>query len=257
MLKLRQLTTVLLVALSGFGVAACGSGNSNSIPSNAVAVVGDTPITKATLNHWMQSIVGGDYFERVGERAPLGLVSEPPNYAGCLPGAKQLTDASGRQPPFTTQQLELKCRQLYQAIKEQALTFLISVQWRVNEADEHGVHVSDAEIAKYAREANASQFPQAGEFAKYLADREWVPSDQLYQLKRNLLTTKLQEQVKTGDTQQARIAFIDFVKGHIAKRTKETNCRPGYLVFQCRQFKASPTSIPAPIVILEELHEKH
>jgi hypothetical protein len=254
--KLRHSPTVLAILLACGGLAACGGGSSNAIPPDAVAVVGDTPISKATLNHWMKTIVGGDFFERLGKRAPLNLVSEPPNYAACLPGAKELTEASGRKPPFTTPELEQKCRQLYEAIKEQTMTFLISVQWRINEAAEEGITVSDAEISKYANEANASEFPKPGEFAKYLADREWAPSDQLYQFKRNLLSTKLAAHIKAGDTAQAHIAYINFIKKNITKRTAETNCRRGYLVFQCRQFKAPPAGLPAPIVILEELYEK-
>ena len=49
-----------------------------SLPGDAVAQVGDATISKATLNHWMSTMVGGDFAEDSTVTAPQGLVSDPP-----------------------------------------------------------------------------------------------------------------------------------------------------------------------------------
>jgi hypothetical protein len=256
--RLHSPLATLAILLAACSLAACGGDAPKTIPSDAVASIGGTPITKATLSHWMNSITGGDIYERFLKRAPLGLVSEPANYAACERAATSLTLASGRKPPFTSNQIAQKCRQLYLAIREQSLLFLISVQWRVNEAKENGITVSDGEVAKSSREYNAKNYPKPGEFETYLANHEWVASDVLYQLKRNLLTTKLHEKLSGSgaETPQTLTKFVHFVEGNLKKRTAETHCLPAYAVSTCRGYKAPTSATPAPALILEELIEK-
>jgi hypothetical protein len=258
MSKLTKTATCLaLASLTAFCLAACGSSQPKTIPSNAVALIDHTPLSKATLNHWMNSIVGGDFYEHFGRRAPRGLVSEPANYPACMNAATTLTVASGRS--FTSNQLADKCRQLYQAIKEQTLSFLIPAQWRIDEAAEVGVKVSDADVASISRQDVAQRYPKAGEFDTFLANHEWAPSDELYQLKRNLLTTKLREKVShrssnEHETLQSHAAFVHFVLQHTKKQTASTLCRPAYSVPTCRGYKTTTaSSTTSPLLILEEL----
>ena len=250
--RLHSRLLVALVLLSVLVFTSCGDDKSVS-SANTVAVVGDAVITKANLNHWMKTIVGGDFFERIKRRAPLGLVAEPQDYAACVSASETLVAESKQGTPFTQADLRTKCTQLYQGVKQQAVIFLISAQWRINEGAENGMRLSDAEVSRYAREANTRDFPKSGELAKYLADRRWVPSDQLYQFKRNLLTTKLKDKIDAQDNAKAQSSFIDFIKNNVKKRTAETNCRPGYITFQCRQFKAPGEQPLAPLIVLEEL----
>ncbi len=256
--RLHPLLSVLAIALVTTTLAACGGDSPKTIPSNSVALVGSTPITKATLNHWMNSIVGGDFWERFQKRAPIGLVSEPANYATCEAGAKTLTATSKRKPPFTSAEISQKCHQLYLAIREQSLLFLINVLWRIEESKEKGITVSDAEAAKNSHEYSAKFYPKPGQYEAFLANHEWAASDELYQIKRNLLTTKLREQV-TGrssqkeETPQGRAKFMSYVVANIKKRTAETRCRADYAVSTCRGYKEPASAIPPPVTILEEL----
>lgn len=253
---LQHVTILIAVALTASALSACGSssmGSRGAIPSGAVVVVGDTPITKANLNHWMQTVIGGDFYERVKKRAPVGLVAEPANYPACISASETIVAGSPHKSAFTKPDYEEKCRQLYESVKEQALGFMISVQWRVNEASEAGIELSDADIARYARELNARDFPHPGELAAYLANRRWIPSDQLYQFKRNLLTIKLKNKINAADNPKAESEYVHFVSANLKKRKAETSCRPTYLALQCRQFKSAPAGTPAPNVTLEEL----
>jgi hypothetical protein len=247
--------TIMLILSLG----ACGS-SSHGIPAGSVALIEHTPLTTGTLNHWMNSIVGGDFFERWGKRAPLGLVSEPANYPTCVRAASVLTRASGRRPPFSSSQIGEKCRLLHQAIKEQTMAFLISVQWRIDEAAEQGITISDAQLAASSREDAAKRYPKGGEYEEFLADHEWAASDVSYQLKRNMLTTKLREHIThtaagTEESPQIRARFVKFILSNTKKRTASTLCRPAYRVSTCRGYKPPKSTIPSPILILEELTE--
>jgi hypothetical protein len=263
--RLRPLAALACLVLALTALSACGSGKSTTttaadppktIPANSVALVGSTPITKANLTHWMHSMLGGDYWERFGKRAPVGLVSEPANYAACEAAARGLVAQSGHE--LTPAQISQRCRQLHVAIREQALLFLINVLWRVNEGKENGITVSDAATTSYSAKYIAKFYPKPGEYEKYLATHEWAPSDELYQVKRNLLTTALKEKVtgrsrKLEETPQSRAKYFSFVEQHIPKRKSETRCVAAYAVSMCTGYTEPASSPPAPDEILEEL----
>jgi hypothetical protein len=263
--RLHPPLALAAIVLVTTALGACGSSSPKSasksspsaIPSNSVALVGEIPITRANLNHWMHSMVGGDFWERFIKRAPADLVSEPANYAQCEVAARTLIAEGKHKRHFTPTQITQKCRQLYGAIREQAMTFLINVSWRINEGKENGIAVSDAEASSYAAHYVAQFYPKAGQYATYLGQREWAPSDDLYQVKRNLLTKKLREKVSglsstEEETPQARTKYFSFVKAHIAKRMAETRCRTEYSVSMCGGYREPASVPPAPVTILEE-----
>ncbi len=285
MSKRLQPSIALIAALGAIALlAACGSGSQKTtsttvsatvassvdpstdnavsangpIPADAVALVGKIPITRANLNHWMHSMVGGDFWERFLKRAPANLVAEPPDYPACEVAARTLIAERKHRRSFTPAEVARRCRQLYVAVREQALTFLINVAWRINEGKENGITVSDAEAAEYSKQYIATKYPKAGEYATYLANHEWAPSDDLYQVKRNLLTMKLREKVtgldsKTEETTPARLKYFSFVEGHIKKRTAETRCLSAYAVAMCSGYRGPTSSLPSPVSVLEEL----
>lgn len=263
--RLHPHLALIAVALAMTAFSACGSSSPKTaskaspktIPADSVALIGEIPITKANLNHWMHSMVGGDYWERFIKRAPAGLVSEPANYAQCEVAARAVIAAGTHARHFTPAQIAQKCRQLYRAVKEQAMTFLISVGWRINEGRENGITVSDAEASNYSTHYVARFYPKAGQYATYLAQREWAPSDDLYQVKRNLLTKKLREKI-TGlrstqeETPQARTKYFGFVVAHTKLRIAETHCRAEYAVAMCHGTGEPSSSLPSPVSLLEE-----
>jgi hypothetical protein len=58
----------------------------------------------------MAPMVGGDYYERTGRKAPKGLVSEPPNPPACLAAVHTINTT------LTNTQITTKCKQLYEDI---------------------------------------------------------------------------------------------------------------------------------------------
>ncbi len=249
-LLLAPLAIVLvLLALNG-----CGSASGSSEDSLVHIQGSSASITKATLNHWMNAVVGGDYRAGGPQIAPAGLVSEPANYPACEAAAKTIVPkgANGKLALNDTQ-IASKCHKLHQAIKEEALTFLLSVAWTVIEGEEFGLKVSEAQLHQEFARYRKVPYPTEADLQKYMGERHEQLSDVLYQLKRNILVReilpKFEAKVKAaggGEATYVRLALARY-KALIAK----TSCKPGYVTQGCREFKGS--DVPeAPNVIIEE-----
>jgi hypothetical protein len=249
----RNLVTTLLVLLAATLslVAFDGCGGSDSLTRIEGTSASTSP---ATLNHWMRAMAGGDFRTSIGTKGPRGLVSEPANYSECAAAAKKIVPRSytGRLK-LTDGQIEQKCRALYQAIKAQALSFLISVQWTVAEGAEEGLKVSDALLQKEFARYRKQPYPTEADLQKYLAERQWVLSDVLYQLKRNVLVTQIlphfQAKVKKAGGGEATYVRLALQRYH--KLIAKTTCKQGYVVPNCKEYHEPSTAPPSPNSILE------
>jgi len=245
MLKAARLTSMFVaVSLTAVGLAACGGGTSD----NVVAQVGGTPITKAELNHWMTAMAGGDFYElAAGRTVPLGLVSEPPNYAGCVSRLEAEARPSKGQIKPTAAQLLTKCRELYQRIKQQALSFLVDAQWTIGLYAEEGVKATDGEVKQMLDRMKAEQFPQEPALQTYLVGRRRSMADELLYLKINLLSRKMLQKVEAG----GKPVLAKLTAGG-QRWTAKTTCRAGYVVKHCKQYKGEPSSSTPPASVLLE-----
>lgn len=251
MVKPLRAIPIVCIALI-LGLAACGSG---SEADKTVAIVGKTKITSDTLNHWMSTIVGGDYQEIVGTPAPDGLVSEPANYAGCVFAAKRIAPRSPAAPKPNAAQIRIACRQLYTAVKEQALSYLISALWRAEEGAELGERVSDGEVAHQLQEIVYREYKSPAQFRRFLASRHWSVADERYLLKRNLLDTKFlarleQRKEALGGGERA---LAKLLRESVAKWSSKTSCSPGYTAWQCRRSSPGVEASPSASQLLEKL----
>lgn len=211
-------------------------------------------IGKATLAHWMRVKLGVDYLTNIGTPAPLGLVSEPADYPRCAAAASKIVprEQSGK-PKLSGAQIKRKCQQLYQAIKEQVLSSLITAQWTAVEASKAGVHVSAAALHGNFERYRDQDMPSEAQLHKYLTDRHWSISDILFERKQSLLliglTPKLEAESKRAGGGEAGYAKV--ILAHQRKQLAETSCQKGYVVPGCKEYREPPGGPYAPNVILE------
>lgn len=256
--------TALFIAMVGLiaALAACGGGSKStasssgsgdsSLTGEVVAKVGDSVITKAEVNHWMTSLGGEDYYELSRRHTvPLGLVSDPPNYAACV---ANLEAAMGSTPPKggslpSAAQLLTKCRELNQAVKAQAVTFLVGNQWQINLDRELGLTASEAEVTRLFNKIKAERFPTAAALNAYLRPQRWTLADERLSVELDVLGQKYQHEIETGGKQ----AYAKFLLA--AQRwTAKTDCRPGYVVSPCKQYKEPKTPpTKSPAVLMEQV----
>jgi hypothetical protein len=237
-------TAILALALS-----ACGGSSGNRI---VASIDGRTDVTQAVLNHWMVVVLGGDYRAALGELAPEGLVSEPVNYQRCESVAEGIVPKAAGKPKLTRKQIGVKCRQLNTAIREQALSYVLSVLWRREEAKESGLHLpSQGEISSKLRTLINAQFKDPKNFRKVIAGQRRSVADVRFLLKRNILEEEIISRIKAhahGD----RRNYSKLVLQKNAMWQARTSCAEGYQAWECKQYSGHEAK-PPPAVVLEYL----
>jgi hypothetical protein len=263
------LASVATLAVALIALAGCGnSGGSTATQAGevsgaeaigndptVVATVGSSSITRGGLDHWMATIVGGDYDENVGSPAPRGLVSDPPNYSRCRTAIESLGPAKGENSQQAAKKLASDCRVLYRELKQQALSYLLHGLWNIEEASEEGIVITESEFQKL----KAERFASNKAFSTYLAQREWSLGDELYLVKRDLLDEKLaarHEQIvrKTvgGNSEALQRAVVELYAQNLNKWKAKTSCASGYVIPECKQYTGPQTS-GAPDALLEQI----
>lgn len=245
----RTALAVALVALGGLLVTACGGGGRSG---NVVAQVGDAAITRATVSHWMATMAGGDYYEVSRKHVvPDGLVSDPPNYGRCVTRLEAAAArSSGGGPKPTSVQLLGKCQQLYQALKTQAVAYLVNGEFQIAADRELGITANQREVMQFFyKDVKPTTFPSDAEMHEYLTARRLSLSDVLFATRLNLLGAKLQPAyASAGGRTPPQLAAA------WAKWTRRTSCHDGYVVEHCKQYKGGSMyrSLP-PSVLMEQV----
>jgi hypothetical protein len=213
-------------------------------------------ISKATLNHWMRSIVGADFRTSIAKQGPTGLVSEPADYERCIDAAKLVAPRSMfNQLRLGRTKLDLICHELYRTVKAQALGFLISAQWTLAEASRAGITVDAVELKRAFAGIRGPRFPTEQSLRKYERERQLSLADLLYQVRVDTLVSRLlprfERQVAAaggGESAYAKLALA-----HYHELITKTTCEKGYVVPGCSAYRG-PAGGPTPAnVILTEL----
>ncbi len=250
----RPLLALFVAGLALLTLSACGGGGSSD---GITRIQGSSEtITKPMLDHWMRVDVSKDFRANIGTKGPQGLASEPANPSECVTAAKKFVPRSlTGKLSLTDAQITAKCQELHEAIRNQAMAFLLSSQWTKLEAKELHLRLSQAELqeqfARYLREVYKTQ----DKFQEYMQERHLVLADVLYMLKRNIYETKLEPYFKAevtkaggGQTNYIKLATTRF-NALIAK----TSCKAGYVMESCKGYHPPTKSLPAPNIILEAL----
>jgi hypothetical protein len=216
---------------------------------DVVARVGGVPITRAAVSHWMTALAGTDYYALAGEQAlPNGLLSDPPNYRQCVARLEAVTAVSPKSQRETGVQFLSKCRQLYEALKTQAVEFLIKTQATIAEDRELGVTVTDKEVRDSFNKTRKTAYPSEPELQQYLSARKLDLSDLLLETRLNLLAQKMTQKVLR---EGAHKVFVELSEAGL-RWDQTTTCHSGYVVEHCKQFKGGgtyPYSPPASVMI--------
>lgn len=245
----QQILASVAAVACAVALAACGGGGDAPAPPGTVVKVGDASITKASIDHWMSTIAGGDFYEISEITAPAGLVSEPPDYATCVAKLKSLV------PSLSQQELRSRCEELYRAVRQQAISYLITVSVLDGQDAELGISASSGEVEHAFKQIQAEQYPKEAELQRHLAERHWSLSDELFVVKRDVLSSKLRSTLEhrfgRADGQQALVSFVHTMN---KKWVAKTSCSAGYVVEGCRQYVSTQDEAangPSAAVLIE------
>jgi hypothetical protein len=203
----------------------------------------------------MMALAGSGYQEVTNATAPAGLVSEPANYPRCVKAAKQIKPKSLPALISNEAQLRIRCRQLHTAMKEQALNYLISALWLIEEGAEAGHSVSDREVSGRLQQLTYSQYPSPAAFRRSLASRHWSVADERYSVKQSLLEAKFLQRLQAREAALGggQKTFVKLVNERNAKWSAKTKCSAGYTATQCRPSGSTAEATPPASVLMEQL----
>jgi len=243
--SLRTTIVCVLVGLMASSGAGCGSSGSSS---HAVAHVGKVAITTAQIDHWMHTLIGGDYFELShGHIIPEGVVSLPPDYPRCESTLQATSDNAPVKTPLNREQLSRKCREIYQALKLQATHFLVNAAWLAEIDRDLGITASDQEVAKLFKEFKAREFPSAADQKRFFTEHRINMVDELTVLRLDVLKQKNGKLL--GEENKAKVQNL---LREEQKWNARTSCQLGYVVEHCKEYTKSPTQIAVAASVLME-----
>ncbi|MFL5886717.1 MAG: peptidyl-prolyl cis-trans isomerase [Thermoleophilaceae bacterium] len=192
MLKASRTYVVALALLGALALVVAGCGN--SVPSNGVAKVGDTVITKTEFQHWLAAAAHQQAASAPGQAV---VVPDPPNFTNCVATKAKQPVPKGTPKPKTSD-LKSQCQQEYSGLRDQTMQFLISAQWLLKEADKRKIKVSDAEVQKSFQDQKKQSFPKESDYQAFLKTSGRTEADLLFQVKLSLLTNQIQQKVVAG-----------------------------------------------------------
>lgn len=183
--SLRALAGVALAGVAAAVVAGCGS----DVPSNAVARIGDTVITKQQFDHWFESAARGQ--QQAG--GPPAVPSPDDDFQSCVTALKK---AQPKGAKTKDADLRKQCKQSYDALRQQVMQFLIQSQWVLKEAEEQGIEVSDKEIRTLFEDQKQQAFPNEKDYKRFLKTSGSTEKDILFRVKLDTLQTRLTEKIQ-------------------------------------------------------------
>jgi foldase protein PrsA len=192
-------------------LGACGGG----IPGDAVAQVGNVPVTTAALDHWL-TVANDATQASTGVAAPALPV--PPNYTACVAGErKQAGNASA-----TSSSLKALCAQSYQSLLNEVMNFLIQAVWLQGEAVDRGVKVTNAQVLKsYNTQRNTSTPPlkTTAELDAFLAKSGETIPDLKWRTSLNLLANAISLKVQKDASAVTNAKIAAYYKKNLVQLT--------------------------------------
>ncbi|MEX1142436.1 MAG: peptidyl-prolyl cis-trans isomerase [Thermoleophilaceae bacterium] len=182
---LRAVAGLALAGIAAAVVAGCG----NDVPSNAVARVGDTVITKDQFDHWFNSAAKSQ--QQAG--GPPAVPSPDDGYEKCVAA---LREAQPKGSETKDADLRKQCKQSYEQLKQQVMQFLIQSQWVQQEAGDRGVEVSDKEVRTLFEDQRQQAFPKEKDYREFLKTSGATEQDILFRVKLDALQSKLTEKIQ-------------------------------------------------------------
>lgn len=232
-----MIRNVCALGIAVVGLSSCGAKTATTsaeLPPSVVAQVGRAVIKRATLEHWISVQAITDHAQRPQEPPPPGVVPDPPLYSACVARLR----ASAPGPTTSTTALKARCSQNHAQLLQHVMQILITFQWLIGESAARGVKVTQREVAdRYAR-FSRERFPRDGELQKYLAATGESLSDEFLRMRMDMLSNRLLRQAEAeGETAAERLRAIEKLFNGLPSRwVPKTNCGPGYVAPNCRQY---------------------
>jgi phosphatidylethanolamine-binding protein (PEBP) family uncharacterized protein len=130
------------------------------------------------------------------------------------------------------------------AAGHEALGFLLTSQWVLDEAAGRGLSTSEADVKRYLARLERRQFPQAGMLRKYLTRSGETEADLLARARVELLRGRIAAAVGSGDS-RSKAVLASFERAFRTHWRQHTTCRPAYVMEDCSEYRGTGESFAA------------
>jgi phosphatidylethanolamine-binding protein (PEBP) family uncharacterized protein len=129
-----------------------------------------------------------------------------------------------------------------------ALGFLITSSWVLGEAQARHISVSEGEVSGRLEGLLRRSFPKKGQLEAFLTKAHESRQDLLARVKVELLTARIAAQVTAGKSSESarKAALAGFERRFQAHWRRLTDCMPGYVMEDCKQYKGAPEQLTSP-----------
>lgn len=127
----------------------------------------------------------------------------------------------------------------YAKVERQAMSSLLEVAWIYGEADERGVAVTHAQVAREVASLKRGSFQSGAEFRAFLAESHYTRRDLNERVEIQLLSARLRRQIGGQIERESRNefeeqrAFKEFLAEFEEKWRGQTVCAPAYATARC------------------------
>ncbi len=194
--------------VTAVAVGACGS----SVPSNAVATVGNAKVLQAAFDHWLTIANNSNYVGTGTTPPPIPL---PPDYTACVAASRASAIVAKGKP--TTAALKTACAASFSELMPTVIEFLVQDYWVQGEAIDRGVHVSNASVLKTYNTEVKQEFPTKAKFTTFLAESGETVADLKWRALEYLLEAQIVDKVKADAAKVTTAQIATFYKDHASE----------------------------------------
>lgn len=173
---------------------------------------------------------------------PLVAAPSESSPAPALPAPEQLVACIGAQPllgatlaHWTTVAQKSGARVGTAAATQQAMSFLLSGYWVLDEASDLGIRIGEAQVRRSFERIRAQQFHKRRQFEAFLRSSGQTVGDLLFRVRLNLTSLRIQRRILSGhgSAKSREKALARFVLGFKRKWKPRTYCAAAYAVADC------------------------
>jgi hypothetical protein len=197
----RHTLPAVLLLLSLFSLAGCGSSSSEVTEQIATARLGDGTVAVVSDVPSDVGVISDEDFDLALEITAAGEGMEPPP----SPGSPK-----------------------YEEFRDAAMQELLQAAWLEGEGEEMGIDVTQREINTELERIKRESFKTEVAYRRFLRETHMSEETVEDRVRLQLLSSRIQEEVGGGEDE-----FADFVSRYEKKWRARTLCAPDYQIERC------------------------
>ena len=204
------------------------------LSAGTVASIAGSPITEATLDHWVAVQAATDYETVPNGPIPAGVVPDPPGFRACIAYLRS-GGGSGeqRRAPRTNVELMAECEAHYRTLRAHVFGILISFKWWEGEVKMLGISISQEKVATEFARFRGEEYHSLSNYQRYLRRTGQTLADQYLRMRMDLATNALREHFMSEGVD----GYARYAKEFAREWASKTSCRASDVVPNCKEYR--------------------